>query len=71
MLPLTKQAISNIEQYKDLASETQFSQMLHSINMFNTDLKGSGFNAIQAKQKLTTISQMSKESFVAVCKMFK
>ena len=69
--PLAQTAFLNISQYKEHASEGQFKAMEKQISVFDTDLSGCGFFAIQAKLKLQAISQLTLQDFKAICQLFK
>lgn len=69
--PLAQKAHSNILQYKEYASADQFQQMEKQISVFDTDLNGCGFDAIQAKLKLEAISNLTARDFKTICHLFK
>ena len=63
---LGQQAIENLNRFKKHCLEEEFNRLEKGVKEFDSLLTGSGFDAIQAKQKLTAIKEMNFETFKAV-----
>jgi len=69
--PLAQSANATVLLYKEHATPNQLEQMQKQIKVFDTDLNGCGFDAIQAKLKLEGIRDLTLPEFKAICQLFK
>ena len=63
---LGEQAIENLNRFKKHCLEDEFNHLEKGVKEFDNLLTGSGFLAIQSKQKLTAIKEMNFETFLSV-----
>ncbi len=63
---LAKEAHKNLSSFKKYCNDEEFKNLEDGIKQFDTDLNGSGFDAIQAKTKLNWIKEMDLKTFTGV-----
>ena len=59
-------ALTNLKRFQKHCTNEEFLHLEKGVKEFDTLLTGSGFYAIQSKQKLTAIKIMSFETFLTV-----
>ncbi len=63
---LAVEALENMKRFKIYTTDEEFQEFEKGIKQFDTDLNGSGFEAIQAKSKLEEIKKLDGNGFTAV-----
>lgn len=64
LLPLTTEALNNINQYKDHCTEKQYTVITEALKGHDLNLRGAGYSAIAAKAKLKALKEIDFLGFL-------
>ena len=63
LLPLSTEALNHVSQFKPLTTNDKFESLERFIQSLDTNLRGFGFTAIQAKVKLNDMKELTEVGF--------
>jgi ferredoxin-fold anticodon binding domain-containing protein len=66
---LANDAYAHVLAFKNIVSEKTYTHMIEGIKNFDVMLRGCGFDAIQAKEKLNRIKQLTAEEIMSFDKL--